>query len=87
MIIHLSLSPLATKTGWVIAVSCTSFEGSGIPQRVIASSWASRVAMSVGSSRNLPNSELRIYPDSGHGFLDQYPQLFADHVNSFLNGG
>jgi pimeloyl-ACP methyl ester carboxylesterase len=36
---------------------------------------------------HLPNSELRIYPDSGHGFLDQYPALFADHVKSFLNGG
>ena len=38
-------------------------------------------------AHHLPNSELRIYPDSGHGFLDQYPELFADHVNSFLNGG
>ena len=38
-------------------------------------------------ARHLPNSELRIYPDSGHGFLDQYPELFADHVRSFLNGG
>ena len=34
-----------------------------------------------------PNAQLRIYPDSGHGFLDQYPELFADHVNAFLNGG
>ena len=38
-------------------------------------------------AHHLPNSELRIYPDSGHGFLDQYPELFADHVRSFLNGG
>jgi pimeloyl-ACP methyl ester carboxylesterase len=38
-------------------------------------------------AHHLPSSELRIYPDSGHGFLDQYPELFADHVNSFLNGG
>jgi pimeloyl-ACP methyl ester carboxylesterase len=38
-------------------------------------------------AHHLPNSELRIYPDSGHGFLDQYPELFADHVKSFLNGG
>ncbi len=22
-----------------------------------------------------------------HGFLDQYPEEFADHVNVFLNGG
>jgi pimeloyl-ACP methyl ester carboxylesterase len=38
-------------------------------------------------ARHLPNSQLRIYPDSGHGFLDQYPELFADHVRAFLNGG
>jgi pimeloyl-ACP methyl ester carboxylesterase len=38
-------------------------------------------------ARQLPNAQLRIYPDSGHGFLDQYPKLFADHVNAFLSGG
>jgi pimeloyl-ACP methyl ester carboxylesterase len=37
-------------------------------------------------ARHLPNAQLRIYPDSGHGFLDQYPALFADHVKAFLNG-
>ena len=26
-------------------------------------------------AQHLPNSQLRIYPDSGHGFLDQYPEL------------
>jgi pimeloyl-ACP methyl ester carboxylesterase len=35
----------------------------------------------------LPNAHLRIYPDADHGFLNQYPELFADHVNAFLNGG
>jgi pimeloyl-ACP methyl ester carboxylesterase len=38
-------------------------------------------------AHHLPNSELRIYPDSGHGFLDQYPELFGDHVRAFLDGG
>ncbi len=38
-------------------------------------------------AHHLPNAQLRIYPDSGHGFLDQYPELFADHVKAFLNGG
>jgi len=38
-------------------------------------------------AHHLPNSQLRIYADSGHGFLDQYPELFADHVRAFLNGG
>jgi pimeloyl-ACP methyl ester carboxylesterase len=38
-------------------------------------------------AHHLPNAQLRIYPDAGHGFLDQYPELFGDHVNAFLNGG
>jgi pimeloyl-ACP methyl ester carboxylesterase len=36
-------------------------------------------------ARQLPNAQLRIYPDAGHGFLDQYHEEFADHVNAFLN--
>jgi pimeloyl-ACP methyl ester carboxylesterase len=38
-------------------------------------------------AHHLPNAQLRIYPDAGHGFLDQYPELFGDHVRAFLNGG
>jgi pimeloyl-ACP methyl ester carboxylesterase len=38
-------------------------------------------------THHIPNAQLRIYPDAGHGFLNQYPELFADHVNAFLNGG
>jgi pimeloyl-ACP methyl ester carboxylesterase len=38
-------------------------------------------------ARHLPNAQLRIYPDAGHGFLDQYPQEFAEHVNAFLDNG
>jgi pimeloyl-ACP methyl ester carboxylesterase len=37
-------------------------------------------------AHHLPNAQLRIYPDAGHGFLDQYPAQFADHVNAFLGG-
>ena len=59
VIIIVSLSPLATNTGWVIAARRASFEGSGIPQRVIASSWASRAARSVGSSRSIVRAEIR----------------------------
>jgi pimeloyl-ACP methyl ester carboxylesterase len=32
----------------------------------------------------LPNAQLIIYPDSGHGFLFQYPELFVDHALRFL---
>jgi pimeloyl-ACP methyl ester carboxylesterase len=33
----------------------------------------------------LPNAHLRIYPDANHGFLNQYPELFGDHVRTFFN--
>lgn len=35
-------------------------------------------------AQHLRNSQLRIHPDSGHGFLDQYPELFGDHVRSSM---
>jgi pimeloyl-ACP methyl ester carboxylesterase len=34
---------------------------------------------------HLANAHLRVYPDANHGFLVQYPELFADHVNAFLD--
>ena len=38
-------------------------------------------------AHHLPNAQVRIYPDAGHGFLNQYPAQFGDHVRAFLNGG
>ena len=35
----------------------------------------------------LPNAHLILYPDSGHGFLFQYPEQFAKQVNTFLEHG
>jgi pimeloyl-ACP methyl ester carboxylesterase len=35
--------------------------------------------------QSLPNAQLILYPDSGHGFLFQYPELFAAHLSIFLN--
>jgi pimeloyl-ACP methyl ester carboxylesterase len=35
--------------------------------------------------QNLPNAQLILYPDSGHGAPFQYPELFVEHVLTFLD--
>ena len=35
--------------------------------------------------QNIPNAQLIVYPDSNHGSLDQYPELFVEHATLFLN--
>jgi len=37
-------------------------------------------------AREIPNSQLAIYPDAGHGFLFQAPERVGDDVLNFLNG-
>jgi pimeloyl-ACP methyl ester carboxylesterase len=37
-------------------------------------------------SQNIPNAQLIIYPDSGHGSLFQFPELFVAHGRIFLDG-
>jgi pimeloyl-ACP methyl ester carboxylesterase len=34
--------------------------------------------------KHLPNAQLVLYPDSGHGALFQYPERFVNHVRFFL---
>lgn len=37
--------------------------------------------------QHLPNAKLSLYPDSGHGSLFQYPELFLTEVIAFLKEG
>ena len=36
-------------------------------------------------SQHLPDAELMLYPDSGHGALFQYPDLFVGHAARLLD--
>jgi pimeloyl-ACP methyl ester carboxylesterase len=36
-------------------------------------------------SQHIPNAQLIVYPDSGHGSLFQYPTLFVAHTTMFLD--
>jgi pimeloyl-ACP methyl ester carboxylesterase len=36
-------------------------------------------------SQHIPNAQLIVYPDSGHGALFQYPGLFVAHTKLFLD--
>jgi pimeloyl-ACP methyl ester carboxylesterase len=38
-------------------------------------------------SAHLPNAQLIIYPDSGHGALFQHAGAFTNHVTEFLDRG
>ncbi len=42
-------------------------------------------AHSLTLQQNLPNAQLIIYPDSGHGSIYQYPELFRAHAALFLD--
>ena len=41
---------------------------------------------SFSLSQSIPNAQLIIYPDAGHGALFQVPALFVAHAEMFLNG-
>ncbi|GGA96170.1 alpha/beta fold hydrolase [Mucilaginibacter rubeus] len=42
-------------------------------------------ATSLDLYQKIPNAVLIYYPDSAHGSFNQYPELFVEQANSFLN--
>jgi pimeloyl-ACP methyl ester carboxylesterase len=81
---------LAAITAWGIPDASKLNRLAAIIQPTFVASGDNDTMMHTKNSQlladRLPNAHLRIYPDSNHGFLNQYPELFADHVNAFLNG-
>jgi pimeloyl-ACP methyl ester carboxylesterase len=61
-----------------------------VPHPVLIANGRDDVMLGTPNSVLLYNAlsaaQLILYPDSGHGFLFQFPHLFARHLSIFLNG-
>jgi pimeloyl-ACP methyl ester carboxylesterase len=79
----------AALTAWGIPDASKLNRLAGITQPTFVAIGDNDTMMPTRNSRllaeTLPNAHLRIYPDANHGFLNQYPELFGDHVRTFLN--
>src|SRR5207302_10782026 len=79
---------LAAITAWGIPDASKLNRLAGITQPTFVANGDNDTMMHTQNSHllaeHLPNAELRIYPDANHGFLNQYPELFADDVHAFL---
>jgi pimeloyl-ACP methyl ester carboxylesterase len=80
---------LAAITAWGIPDKSKLNRLAGITQPAFVANGDNDTMMHTHNSyllaEHLPNAQLRIYPDAGHGFLNQYPELFADDVHAFLD--
>src|SRR3954465_3275776 len=79
---------LAAITAWGIPDESKLNRLAGITQPTRGPNGDNDTMMHTKNSHllaeHLPNAQLRIYPDAGHGFLNQYPEQFADEVRAFL---
>jgi pimeloyl-ACP methyl ester carboxylesterase len=79
---------LAAITAWGIPDDSKLNRLAGITQPTLVANGDNDTMMHTQNSHllaeRLPDARLRIYPDAGHGFLDQYPGLFAAEVHAFL---
>src|SRR3954452_19560796 len=79
---------LAAITAWGIPDDSKLNRLAGVTQPTLVANGDNDTMMHTQNSHllaeRLPNARLRIYPDAGHGFLNQYPEPFADDVHAFL---
>ena len=79
---------LAAIAAWGIPDASRLNRLAGITQPTLVANGDNDTMMHTQNSHlladHLPNAQLRIYPDAGHGFLNQYPELFADDIQAFL---
>jgi pimeloyl-ACP methyl ester carboxylesterase len=79
----------AALTAWGIPDPSKLNRLAGISQPTFVAIGDHDTMMPTRNSRiladQLPNAHLRVYADANHGFLNQYPELFGDHVRTFLN--
>jgi pimeloyl-ACP methyl ester carboxylesterase len=82
---------LAAITAWGIPDASRLNRLAGIIQPTFVAIGDNDTMMHTKNSQlladRLPNAHIRIYSDANHGFPNQYPELFADHVKAFLNAG
>jgi pimeloyl-ACP methyl ester carboxylesterase len=79
---------LAAITAWGIPDESKLNRLAGITQPTLVANGDNDMMMHTKNSdllaQRLPHAQLRIYSDAGHGFLNQYPELFAGDVHAFL---
>jgi pimeloyl-ACP methyl ester carboxylesterase len=77
-------------TEWGISDPSQLDRLAGITQPVLVANGDNDIMIPTPNTwllaQHLPDARVRIYPDSGHGFLWQWPEEFAALVHSFLSG-
>jgi pimeloyl-ACP methyl ester carboxylesterase len=73
---------------WGIPESAKLERLSAITQPTLVANGDNDTMMSTKNSyllaEKIRGAQIRIYPDAGHGFLDQYPVEFGQHIRQFL---